>query len=260
MSELLSFKSLGRCEYGETLHMMRSHISNEDFKNEIWFLEHPPIFTLGTAADQKHILNAKGIPVIQSDRGGEVTYHGPGQLVIYFMIDVKRSKLGPKILVKTLQEFTKSLLKEYSIDSEFIDGAPGVYVNEKKIAGVLIENSIRAKKLQKSIVGIGINVNNNCLEIKSAISIKEVLNTDTSMKELLSTLCQELEKYYLLFRNDKTGAEFTACGSIVCGSVFDAHLNDSAEALATPSKIAPLTSAELDRIRIFMICPLNCYR
>ena len=57
MSESLSFKSVGRCEYGETLHMMRSHISNEDFKNEIWFLEHPPIFTLGTAADQKHILN-----------------------------------------------------------------------------------------------------------------------------------------------------------------------------------------------------------
>lgn len=78
-----------------------------------------------------------------------------------------------------------------------------IFVKDKKIAGVLIENSIRAKKLQKSIVGIGINVNNTCLEIKSAISIKEVLNTDTSMKELLSTLCQELEKYYLLFRNDK---------------------------------------------------------
>ena len=77
MSESLSFKSLGLCEYGETLHMMKSHISNKDFKNEIWFLEHPPIFTLGTAADQKHILNARDIPIFQSDRGGEVTYHGP---------------------------------------------------------------------------------------------------------------------------------------------------------------------------------------
>jgi len=112
-----------------------------------------PVFTLGTAADQKHILNAKGIPVIQSDRGGEVTYHGPGQLVIYFMIDVKRSKLGPKILVKTLQEFTKSLLKEYSIDSEFIDGAPGVYVNEKKIASI----GLRISK-GKTYHGISINV------------------------------------------------------------------------------------------------------
>lgn len=153
MSENLTFKSLGLCDYGGVWQSMKSHIREEDFKNEIWFLEHPPVFTLGTAADQKHILNAKGIPVIQSDRGGEVTYHGPGQLVIYFMIDVKRSKLGPKILVKTLQEFIKSLLKEYSIDSEFIDGAPGVYVNEKKIASI----GLRISK-GKTYHGISINV------------------------------------------------------------------------------------------------------
>ena len=153
MSENLTFKSLGLRDYGGVWQSMKSHIREEDFKNEIWFLEHTPVFTLGTAADQKHILNAKGIPVIQSDRGGEVTYHGPGQLVIYFMIDVKRSKLGPKILVKTLQEFTKSLLKEYSIDSEFIDGAPGVYVNEKKIASI----GLRISK-GKTYHGLSINV------------------------------------------------------------------------------------------------------
>ncbi|MDB2569783.1 lipoyl(octanoyl) transferase LipB [Gammaproteobacteria bacterium] len=156
MSENLTFKSLGLRDYGGVWQSMKSHIREEDFKNEIWFLEHTPVFTLGTAADQKHILNAKGIPVIQSDRGGEVTYHGPGQLVIYFMIDVKRSKLGPKILVKTLQEFTKSLLKEYSIDSEFIDGAPGVFVNEKKIASI----GLRISK-GKTYHGISINVNMN---------------------------------------------------------------------------------------------------
>jgi len=153
VSENLTFKSLGLRDYDGVWQSMKSHIREEDFKNEIWFLEHTPVFTLGTAADQKHILNAKGIPVIQSDRGGEVTYHGPGQLVIYFMIDVKRSKLGPKILVKTLQEFTKSLLKEYSIDSEFIDGAPGVYVNEKKIASI----GLRISK-GKTYHGISINV------------------------------------------------------------------------------------------------------
>ena len=153
MSENLTFKSLGLRDYDGVWQSMKSHIREEDFKNEIWFLEHTPVFTLGTAADQKHILNAKGIPVIQSDRGGEVTYHGPGQLVIYFMIDVKRSKLGPKILVKTLQEFTKSLLKEYSIDYEFIDGAPGVYVNEKKIASI----GLRISK-GKTYHGISINV------------------------------------------------------------------------------------------------------
>jgi BirA family biotin operon repressor/biotin-[acetyl-CoA-carboxylase] ligase len=85
----------------------------------------------------------------------------------------------------------------------FIKWPNDIFVNDKKIAGVLIENSIREKKLQKSIVGIGINANNNCSDIESATSLKEVLNADIGMKELLSSLCQELEKYYLIFRNDK---------------------------------------------------------
>ena len=153
MSENLTFKSLGLRDYDDTWQSMKSHIREEDFKNEIWFIEHPPVFTLGTAADQKHILNPKDIPVVQSDRGGEVTYHGPGQLVIYFMIDVKKSKLGPKTLVKSLQEFTKSLLKECSIESQFIDDAPGVYVNNKKIASI----GLRISK-GKTYHGISINV------------------------------------------------------------------------------------------------------
>ena len=153
MSENLTFKSLGLRDYDDTWQSMKSHIREEDFKNEIWFIEHPPVFTLGTAADQKHILNPKDIPVVQSDRGGEVTYHGPGQLVIYFMVDVKKSKLGPKTLVKSLQEFTKSLLKECSIESQFIDGAPGVYVNNKKIASI----GLRISK-GKTYHGISINV------------------------------------------------------------------------------------------------------
>ena len=153
MPENLTFKSLGLRDYDDTWQSMKSHIREEDFKNEIWFIEHTPVFTLGTAADQKHILNPKDIPVVQSDRGGEVTYHGPGQLVIYFMIDVKKSKLGPKTLVKSLQEFTKSLLKECSIESQFIDGAPGVYVNNKKIASI----GLRISK-GKTYHGISINV------------------------------------------------------------------------------------------------------
>ena len=132
---------------------MKAQLQAEYFQNEIWLLEHPPVFTLGTAADNQHVLDAKDIPVIQSDRGGEVTYHGPGQLVIYFMIDVKRSKLGPKSLVKTLQEFTKSLLANYSIESNFIEGAPGVYVDGKKIASI----GLRISK-GKTYHGISINV------------------------------------------------------------------------------------------------------
>lgn len=153
MSGQLIFKSLGSANYLDTLQGMKSHLASDHFQNEIWMLEHPPIFTLGTAADKQHVLNANNIPVVQSDRGGEVTYHGPGQLVIYFMIDIKKTKLGPKSLVRTLQEFTQSLLKEYAIDSTFIEGAPGVYVGGKKIASI----GLRISK-GKTYHGISINV------------------------------------------------------------------------------------------------------
>ena len=153
MLDELTFKSLGTANYLDTLNDMKDHLISDHFQNEIWMLEHPPIFTLGTAADKQHILNAKDIPVVQSDRGGEVTYHGPGQLVIYFMIDLKKTKLGPRSLVKTLQEFTQSLLLKYSIESTFIDGAPGVYVDDKKIASI----GLRISK-GKTYHGISINV------------------------------------------------------------------------------------------------------
>ena len=152
MLEDLTFKSLGVVNYHETLDLMKSHIQQADFNNEIWLLEHPPIFTLGTAADQNHILDAKDIPVVQSDRGGEVTYHGPGQLVIYFLLDVKKLNFGPKKLVSTIQEFVRNLLADLSIDCNFVEGAPGVYVDKKKIASI----GLRISK-GKSYHGISIN-------------------------------------------------------------------------------------------------------
>ena len=152
MLENLTFKSLGTVNYHETLELMRSHITEKDFSNEIWLLEHPPVFTLGTAADNSHILDPKDIPVVQSDRGGEVTYHGPGQLVIYFLLDIKKLGCGPTKLVVSIQEFIKELLSDLSIESSFIEGAPGVYVNDKKIASI----GLRISK-NKTYHGISIN-------------------------------------------------------------------------------------------------------
>ena len=152
MLEDLTFKSLGVVNYHETLDLMKSHIQKADFNNEIWLLEHPPIFTLGTAADKNHILDAKDIPVVETDRGGEVTYHGPGQLVIYFLLDVKKLNFGPKKLVSTIQEFVRNLLADLSINCNFVEGAPGVYVNKKKIASI----GLRISK-GKSYHGISIN-------------------------------------------------------------------------------------------------------
>ena len=148
----LTFKSLGIVNYHETLQSMKHHIKQENFKNEIWLLEHPSIFTLGTAADKSHIINSKNIPIFQSDRGGEVTYHGPGQLVIYFLLDIKKLNFSPKKLVLTIQNFIKELLIQISIESYFIEGAPGVYVDDKKIASI----GLRISK-GKSYHGISIN-------------------------------------------------------------------------------------------------------
>ena len=148
------FKSLGITKYSDALAKMKDKLVEKNFKNEIWFLEHFKVFTLGTAANKAHVLDPKDIPVYQSDRGGEVTYHGPGQLVIYFLLDFKKLNMGPKALVESLQRFVQSILNEFEIESSLIKGAPGVYVDDKKIAsiGLRISNG-------KTYHGISININ-----------------------------------------------------------------------------------------------------
>ena len=148
------FLNLGNQAYADTYEQMRSLVQAKSFKDQIWLLEHPPVFTLGTAADKAHVLNPGDIPVIQTDRGGEVTFHGPGQLVIYFLLDIKEQKLGPKTLVANLQNLIQNILKNYSIESSFVEGAPGVYVEDKKMAsiGLRISNG-------RSYHGISLNVN-----------------------------------------------------------------------------------------------------
>ena len=148
------FLNLGTEAYADTYEQMRSLVQAKSFNDQIWLLEHPPVFTLGTAADNAHLLNPGDIPVVQTDRGGEVTFHGPGQLVIYFLLDIKQKKLGPKALVANLQNLIQNILKNYSIESSFIEGAPGVYVEDKKIAsiGLRISNG-------RSYHGISLNVN-----------------------------------------------------------------------------------------------------
>ena len=153
MENDLTFKSLGLTNYQDSYDAMKAHITKPNFENQIWLLEHPPVFTLGTAASKEHILDAKNIPVIQTDRGGEVTYHGPGQLVIYFLLDIKTLKWGPKALVKHLENFIQDLLKQYDIETNIISGAPGVYVQDKKIASI----GLRISR-GKTYHGISLNV------------------------------------------------------------------------------------------------------
>ena len=153
MTATPKFIQLGNQAYADTYEKMRSLVQADSFDDEIWLLEHNAVFTLGTAADPSHVLNPGNIPIIQTDRGGEVTFHGPGQLVIYFLLDIKTKKIGPKVLVANLQNLIQNILQHYSIESSFVEGAPGVYVGEKKIASI----GLRISK-GRTYHGISLNV------------------------------------------------------------------------------------------------------
>ena len=153
MTATPKFIQLGNQAYADTYEKMRSLVQADSFDDEIWLLEHDAVFTLGTAADPSHVLNSGNIPIVQTDRGGEVTFHGPGQLVIYFLLDIKTKKIGPKALVANLQNLIQNILQHYSIESSFVEGAPGVYVGEKKIASI----GLRISK-GRTYHGISLNV------------------------------------------------------------------------------------------------------
>jgi lipoyl(octanoyl) transferase len=108
----------------------------DDDVDQIWLVEHNPVFTQGQAGKAEHVLNAGDIPVIQSDRGGQVTYHGPGQLVAYFLINIRRKKFGVRDLVTHIENLVINTLKAYNIESAARPDAPGVYVDGKKICSL----------------------------------------------------------------------------------------------------------------------------
>lgn len=109
---------------------------DEHTVDELWLLEHHPVYTQGQAGKVEHVLNACAIPVVQTDRGGQVTYHGPGQLVAYVLMDIRRCNMSIRTLVCQLEKLLILLLNHYNITGHTRCGAPGVYVNEKKIASI----------------------------------------------------------------------------------------------------------------------------
>jgi len=135
---MIVIRSLGRREYEPLWRRMQAFTEDRgpDTADEIWLTEHPPVFTLGLNADREHLLAPGDIPVIQVDRGGQVTYHGPGQLMIYPLIDLKRAKLGVRALVTGLEQSIVDLAAEFDIDAIARKDAPGVYVDGRKLASV----------------------------------------------------------------------------------------------------------------------------
>ena len=128
----------GQQDYVPLWHEMQEFTDtrDENTPDEIWFVEHPPVFTMGLNASEEHLLAPGDIPVVQIDRGGQVTFHGPGQLMIYPLIDLRRSNIGVRNLVTALEQSVVDLVAEYKIDALADPEAPGVYVDGDKLASV----------------------------------------------------------------------------------------------------------------------------
>ncbi|WP_133511783.1 lipoyl(octanoyl) transferase LipB [Candidatus Thiosymbion oneisti] len=154
--EVLIVRRLGLRDYESTWRAMQSFTDRRgaDTADELWLLEHPPVYTLGKAGRPKHVIDPGGIPVIATDRGGQVTYHGPGQLVAYILLDLPRAGIGVKRLVQLLEQSVVALLRGYGIASSTRSHAPGVYVEGAKIAAV----GLRVRR-GCSFHGLALNVN-----------------------------------------------------------------------------------------------------
>jgi lipoyl(octanoyl) transferase len=155
MADLI-VRSLGLESYPDTWQAMKelTQTRGADTPDEIWCLEHPPVYTQGQAGRAEHILAPGDIPIVQVDRGGQVTYHGPGQLVVYLMVDVKRAGLGVRSLVDVIEKSIVALLDDFSIAAAPRPDAPGVYVGEAKIASL----GLRLRR-GCSFHGLALNVN-----------------------------------------------------------------------------------------------------
>ena len=131
-------RELGLVEYAPTLEAMKTFTDRRDVgtPDELWLLQHPPVFTQGQAGKAEHLLAPGDIPVVQVDRGGQVTYHGPGQCVVYLLVDMRRLGLGVRDLVSAIEQVIIELLSEYAIEAAARPEAPGVYVAGEKIASL----------------------------------------------------------------------------------------------------------------------------
>ena len=159
-------RRLGVVEYEPTWrHMQEFTVTRGvETEDEIWQLEHPSVFTQGQSGKAEHLLRDIGIPVVKIDRGGQVTYHGPGQLVAYLMIDLRRCEIKVRELVRKMEQALINLLSEYGIKAERMSGAPGVYVSGAKIAAL----GLRVKN--------GCTFHGLCLNIDMDLSPYEAIN------------------------------------------------------------------------------------
>jgi len=194
MTELV-VRQLGLAEYLPTLEAMRRFTAERDESSpdEIWLLQHPRVFTQGQAGKPEHLLAPGDIPVIQVERGGQVTYHGPGQLVAYLMLDLRRKKLGVRELVTAMEQALVDVLAGYGIEAAPRADAPGVYVAGDKIAslGLRVRNGC-------SFHGLALNVDMDMAPFQrinpcgyaglKMVQLKDLLEAPPSLDEVAQRL------------------------------------------------------------------------
>lgn len=195
----IEIRLLGMQAYEPLWRQMQDFTNSRDGNtaDEVWFAEHPPVFTLGLNASREHLLATGDIPVIQIDRGGQVTYHGPGQLMIYPLIDLKRARLGVRDLVTALEKSVVDLAAQYDIEAECRREAPGVYVDGVKLASV----GLRVRR-NASYHGMALNVDmdlepfnriNTCGYSDLEVTDLKTLGVDKNLSEVQA----DLEPYLL---------------------------------------------------------------
>ena len=198
----IKLQYLGLSDYEPVWHAMQDFTDNRNKESldELWMVEHPPVFTQGQAGKPEHVLNPGAIPIIQVDRGGQVTYHGPGQIVIYPLIDLKRHKIGIKALVFGIEEALIQTMLAYGVVAKRKEKAPGVYVEGKKIASL----GLRVRK-GCTFHGLAFNIRmdlepfsriNPCgfvgLEVEQLSALNPLVDFNKVQELLIKKLCEAL--------------------------------------------------------------------
>lgn len=199
----LKVRLLGKeVPYEPTWQAMKDFVEQrtEHTTDEIWLLEHDPVYTQGQAGKPEHLLFPGDIPVVQTDRGGQVTYHGPGQLTAYFLLDIKRLGLGPRQLVDSIEQSLVSLLKSYDIEAYPKSDAPGVYVTDNGLESKIASLGLRIRK-GYSYHGLALNVDmdlepfqriNPCGYAGMAMSHMAQFDPGVQIKKVIDILIEKL--------------------------------------------------------------------
>ncbi len=191
--------NLGQQNYQDSWDKMRAFTSARDdnTEDELWIVEHPPVFTEGISSKAKHLLFDSDIPKVKTDRGGQITYHAPGQLIVYCLIDLKRLGIGVKKMVSIIESSIITLLQNYGIDGHLKTGAPGVYVGDAKIAalGLKVKNG-------KTYHGLSLNIDmdlspfkqiNPCGYADLKVTQLSELTDNTDFEKAATDLCNLLK-------------------------------------------------------------------